>query len=197
MNGHGDEEGDPLDLPLPPDDWAAHLISFWFVDHGRTDWFGGGEAFDATVSDRFGAWRQALRRYPADQFLHDAQTALAAVLLFDQVPRNVYRGNAEAFATDDLALAIARRAVAQRLDAGLPVDQRLFLYLPFEHSEDIADQREALRLISALGDADYTAYAQAHHDVIARFARFPHRNVVLGRADRPGEAEAVANGAIF
>lgn len=177
-----------------PSEWPRQLISFWFEEHGRADWFGGGPAFDAEVAERFGEWRKALRSEPVDSFTIGAATALAAVLLFDQVPRNIHRGSAEAFATDDHALAIARIAVTRGFDEALDTDQRLFLYLPFEHSEDLDDQRESLRLISALGNADYTQFAQDHLDMIKRFGRFPHRNAALGRADRPGEAEAVAAG---
>lgn len=180
-----------------PDDWADRLLRFWFDDHGRDDWFGGGPDFDAEVAERFADWREDLRSQPVETFTIGAATALAAVLLFDQVPRNVHRGSAEAFATDALALAIARAAIARGYDEALDTDQRLFLYLPFEHSEDIEDQRESLRLIGALDNPEYLAFAQKHFDIVKRFGRFPHRNAALGRADRQGEAEAVAAGAQF
>lgn len=178
----------------PPPDWAAQLLTFWFEAHGDTDWWQGGADFDADVKARFDGWREALRTRPAAQFLCDAQTALAAILLFDQVPRNAHRGSAEAFATDHIALALAKAAVAAGMDNGLTSDQRLFLYLPFEHSEDADDQRESVRLISALGNDEWTQFALDHQAMIERFGRFPHRNAALGRADRPGEAEAVAAG---
>jgi uncharacterized protein (DUF924 family) len=177
-----------------PADWVKQLLSFWFEKHGEEHWFGGGSDFDGEVRDRFADWREALRSQPVEAFLTDADTALAAALLFDQVPRNVYRGGAEAFATDDAALGIAREAVRRGLDDGLPADQRLFLYLPFEHSEEIGDQRESLRLMAALDNAAWLDFAQKHFAMIDRFGRFPHRNAALGRADRPGEAEAVAAG---
>lgn len=179
--------------PLPLD-WPARLLAFWFDAHGESDWFGGGPDFDAAVSENFADWREALRALPADHFATDAATALAAVILFDQVPRNAHRGSAESFATDHLALAIARAAIAAGLDAGLTPEQRLFLYLPFEHSEDIADQRESLRLMATLDNPQWLEFARKHFDMVKRFGRFPHRNAVLGRADRPGEAEAVAAG---
>lgn len=177
-----------------PENWTAQLLAFWFDTHGEKDWFGGGPEFDAEVRERFADWRGALRVQPGEAFLGDADTALAAVLLFDQVPRNVYRGSAEAFATDAAALDIAREAVRRGLDDGLPAERRLFLYLPFEHSEDIADQRESLRLMASLDNAEWLDFAQKHFAMIDRFGRFPHRNAALGRADRPGEAEAVAAG---
>lgn len=180
-----------------PADWAAQLLSYWFNAATKPLWFKGGPAFDAEVAARFGDWHGALRHQVADAFLTDARTALAAVILFDQVPRNVHRDHADAFATDALALAIAREAVARELDSGMTTDERLFLYLPFEHSEDLDDQRESLRLMAGLGDAGYLAFAQAHFDLIERFGRFPHRNAVLGRATRSDEAAALAAGAGF
>jgi uncharacterized protein (DUF924 family) len=177
-----------------PEDWAQQLLTFWFDEHGDTDWFGGGPEFDAEVTTRFAGWRDVLRSQPVDVFTEHADTALASIILFDQVPRNAFRGSADAFATDHIALAIARHAAELGFDAGLTKDQRLFLYLPFEHSEDEADQRESIRLISGLGDQRLLQFALDHQAMIERFGRFPHRNKALGRADRQGEAEAVAEG---
>ena len=108
MSRTEDDEADDITLPPPPADWAAQLLRFWFDEHGYQDWFRGGDAFDAAVREHFGEWHAALRGYPADHFLTDADTALAAVILFDQVPRNVHRGSAEAVAADALALAICQ-----------------------------------------------------------------------------------------
>lgn len=187
-------EDDEADIVAPPPDWAEQLLHFWFVEHGFADWFDGGAAFDTAVTEGFAAWRDALRELPNEHFLTDPHTALAGIILFDQVPRNAYRGNAEAFATDHLALAIAKMAVAGAFDVGLSKNERLFLYLPFEHSENRDDQRESVRLISQLGDQDLLQYALDHQAMIERFGRFPHRNKALGRADREGEVEAVAAG---
>lgn len=188
------EEDEDVELAMPPADWAATLLRFWFEEHADADWFGGGPDFDQAVTYNFAGWREALRSQPVEAFLGDAQTALAAIILFDQVPRNAFRGDAETFATDHIALAIARESVARDLDGGLGKNERLFLYLPFEHSENAADQRESVRLISALGDERLTQFALDHQAMIDRFGRFPHRNIVLGRRDRDGEAEAVAAG---
>jgi uncharacterized protein (DUF924 family) len=177
-----------------PDDWAAQLLRFWFDEHGESDWFGGGPEFDADVTARFADWRNKLRWQPVEAFTQDTNTALAAIILFDQVPRNAYRGTAESFATDHIALSIAKVAVDKGLDAAMTKDQRLFLYLPYEHSENLEDQRESVRLISSLGDQRLLQFALDHQDMIERFGRFPHRNKMLGRADRDGEAEAVADG---
>lgn len=181
-------------VPSPPADWAARLLIFWFDDHGIDDWYGGGAAFDEAVRDLAGDWHDALRALPADHFLTDPDTALAAVILFDQVPRNIYRNHADAFATDDLARAIARGIVARGWDRSLPEIRRPFAYLPFEHSEDIGDQRESLRLMSQLADPMFGTYARKHFDIIDRFGRFPHRNAALGRAPRPGEEAAIEEG---
>lgn len=182
---------------VPPIDWAAQTLRFWFADHGENDWFGGGAAFDDEVRRTLAPWRQALRYYQPGDFLRDADTALAAIILFDQVPRNSFRDTAEAFATDALALSIARGVVARRLDRGMRDAERLFAYLPFEHSESPCDQDQAVRLVSAIGNDAWTQFAIDHRKVIARFGRFPHRNAALGRVDRPGEAEAVAGGAAW
>ena len=122
--------------------------------------------------------------------IDDPLTALAAVILFDQFPRNMFRGDAEQFATDHLALAIARAAVDSGLDDQLQSKERGFLYMPFEHSESLADQKRSLQLFTALGDDYLLGFAKKHHDVIERFGRFPHRNAILGRAPRPAEVEA-------
>jgi uncharacterized protein (DUF924 family) len=187
-------DDDETEVVAPPADWAEQLLHFWFVAHGFADWFKGGDAFDKAVTERFTEWREALREQPTESFLDDPHTALAAVILFDQVPRNAYRGTAEAFATDHIALAIAKTAVAGAFDVGLSKDERLFLYLPYEHSENRDDQRESVRLIGQLGDQDLLKYAQDHQAMIERFGRFPHRNKALGRSNREGEAEAVAAG---
>ena len=178
----------------PPADWAAQLLTFWFDQHGMDDWYGGGPDFDAEVRALAEGWHETLRALPAETFLTDPDTALAATILFDQVPRNLFRGHADAFATDDLARAIARAIVAQGWDQGWSDDRRQFAYLPFEHSEDITDQRESLRLMSELADPVFHDYAQKHFDIIDRFGRFPHRNAVLGRATRPEEEAAVEEG---
>lgn len=177
-----------------PDNWPSQVLRFWFDEHGEADWFGGGLEFDAAVTQRFADWRDALRSKPEEAFIANVETALAAVILFDQVPRNAFRGTAEAFATDHIALGIARRVVELDMDHELTKHQRLFLYLPFEHSEELNDQRESVRLISTLDDQRLLQFALDHQDLIERFGRFPHRNKALGRSDRAGEAEAVAAG---
>ncbi|MDO9370691.1 MAG: DUF924 family protein [Sphingopyxis sp.] len=190
MTDHPDDRS----LSSPPADWAAQLLAFWFDAHGMDDWYGGGPGFDADVRALAEGWHDALRSQPAASFLTDPDTALAATILFDQVPRNLFRGHADAFATDDLARAIARSIVERGWEQGWPDDRRHFVYLPYEHSEDIADQRESLRLMGQLADPIFADYARKHFDIIDRFGRFPHRNAVLGRTTRPEEEAAVEEG---
>ena len=186
-------DDDTPEIAAPPADWAAQLLAFWFDGHGMDDWYGGGD-FDADVRTLAGDWHMALRMLPADSFLTDPETALAAAILFDQVPRNIHRDSAEAFATDELARAIARGIVAHGWDRDWPDERRQFAYLPYQHSEDIADQRESLRLFAQLADPLFDDYARKHFAIIDRFGRFPHRNKLLGRATRPEEAAAVEEG---
>ena len=178
----------------PPADRARQLLAFWFDTHGMDDWYGGGPDFDDKVRDLAESWHEALRSQPSEAFLSDPDTALAAAILFDQVPRNLFRGHADAFATDDLARAIARGIVERGWDQEWPDERRQFAYLPFEHSEDIADQRESLRLMGQLADPMFADYAQKHFDIIDRFGRFPHRNAALGRASRADAAAAIEEG---
>ncbi|MBK6412682.1 DUF924 family protein [Sphingopyxis sp.] len=186
---------DSLETPhTPPADWPQRLLAFWFDAYGMDDWYGGDPDFDAEIRDLAKGWHAALRSQPAETFLTDPDTALAGAILFDQIPRNIFRGHADAFATDSLARAIARGIVAHGWDQHWPDERRQFAYLPFEHSEDIADQRESLRLMSQLADSIFHDYAQQHFDIIDRFGRFPHRNAVLGRPTRPEEEAAVEEG---
>lgn len=134
-------------------------------------------------------WKEQRQRLPAD-FLGSPKMALAAVILFDQLPRNMFRDHAESFATDLLARGIAEAAVERGYDEDLPPAQRAFLYMPFEHSERLEDQQRSLLLFTALGDEEMLRFARLHHDLIARFGRFPHRNAMLGRQPRPDEQDA-------
>jgi uncharacterized protein (DUF924 family) len=112
------------------------------------------------------------------------------VILFDQFPRNMFRGHADSFATDHLALAISKAAIEGGYDEKLPQPQRGFLYMPFQHSEDPDDQLRSLGLFTDLGDPEQLRFAKLHHDVVERFGRFPHRNAILGRKPRPDEIAA-------
>lgn len=174
--------------------WAADLLHFWFHELDEGQWFRPNPAVDAACERRFGRWLTALAPRPAAEFLTDQATARAAVLLFDQVPRNIARGTARAFACDPLARAITHGALARGWDRGLALHERQFLAMPLMHSEAIADQRLSLAFYAALGSPVITAFARAHYRMIARFGRFPHRNAVLVRASSPAELRAIAAG---
>jgi len=170
-------------------DWRAEVLRFWF---GLTydEWWKGSAELDHGIRQRFLKLWTKQRQLPAEAFLDDPLTALAAVILFDQFPRNMFRGHADQFSTDHLALAIARGSLEKGFDEQLQPQERGFLYMPFQHSEDRDDQRRSLLLFTALGDPVQRDFARKHHDVIARFGRFPHRNAMLGRAPRPEETAA-------
>lgn len=165
---------------------AAEVITFW-QDAGPGKWFNGGEAFDRECEERFREAHFAAARREFEHWMKDAEGALALLILLDQIPRNIFRGSGHAFATDSLALHYAARAVDAGLDQQIDPLLRAFIYLPFEHSESLDDQRRSLALFHALGNQNYTNYAQAHLDVIERFGRFPHRNRALGRINTPEE----------
>ncbi|MEL6297642.1 MAG: DUF924 family protein [Pseudomonadota bacterium] len=167
--------------------WADEVHAFWFEEVGPKGWFAPSDATDRAIIDRFQSLHQTLAGRPSASFLSDARVALSAVIVLDQFPRNMFRGTADAFATDGYARDIADAAISAGLDSELTVDERVFLYLPFEHSEDLDDQERAVALISALGDDVYTDFAERHRDVIARFGRFPHRNEMLARTSTADE----------
>jgi uncharacterized protein (DUF924 family) len=152
---------------------------FWRAA-GPERWFAKDDDFDARVRREWLDLHFAAARRELDGWLESAAGALALLLLLDQVPRNALRGTAHMFATDPLARSFAQRAVAAGLDRDVTPDLRVFVYMPFEHSEDLADQERAVELIRPLG-AFYERYAIEHRDIIRRFGRFPHRNALLGR----------------
>jgi len=170
-------------------DWRSEVLTYWFGLDPK-EWWRSEPAIDEQIRERFLQLGSQKRRLPVNAFLDNSLTALAAVILFDQFPRNMFRGDAEQFATDHLALAIATGAVDRGFDDQLQEQERGFLYMPFEHSESRADQLRSLQLFTALGDDYLLGFAKKHHDVIERFGRFPHRNAILGRAPRPAEVEA-------
>ena len=170
-------------------DWRGQVLKFWFgLDPAA--WWKTDPSLDHRIKETFLKLWAEKRQLPVEVFLTDPLTALAGVILFDQLPRNMFRGDAEQFATDHLALAIARSSVGREFDEQLAPKERSFLYMPFQHSENLDDQDRGLVLFTALGDPEQIDYARKHHDVIARFGRFPHRNAILGRAPRPDEIAA-------
>jgi uncharacterized protein (DUF924 family) len=165
---------------------AAEVVAFW-REAGSAKWFKGGAAFDALCRERLGEAHLAAARCELDGWAESPEGALALLLLLDQIPRNIFRDSAHAFATDGLARHFARLALDAGHDAAFEPALRAFFYLPFEHSEALVDQDRSIALFAALGDANYRDYAIAHRDVIVRFGRFPHRNDAFGRETTPDE----------
>ena len=161
------------------------VLQFW-ADAGPDRWFAKSDAFDAQCN-AYEILHHAAARGELSAWERTAEGALALVLLLDQIPRNIYRGSAHAFATDGLALMVARKAIQAGFDQATPMPARIFFYLPFEHAEDLQAQRQAVSLFEAAGVEGYTKYARIHLDIIERFGRFPHRNAALGRVTTPAE----------
>jgi uncharacterized protein (DUF924 family) len=174
-------------------DWRRDVLGFWFGLEPE-QWWKSDPALDEDIRERYLPLWESKRQLPTESFLDDPLTSLAGVILFDQFPRNMFRDHADQFSTDHLALAIARQAVDRGFDDQLQLAERGFLYMPFEHSEHLADQKRSVQLFTALGDDHLLGYARKHHDIVERFGRFPHRNAMLGRAPRPVE---VAAGDVF
>lgn len=156
------------------------VVAFW-TDAGPQKWFAKDDAFDRDIRDRFLTTHEAAAQGRLSDWENNAESALALLILLDQFPRNMFRGTARTFATDPLARDIAARAIDRGFDRAVPDNMRNFFYLPFQHSETLADQERGLALYRAWGDADNIKWADIHADIIRKFGRFPHRNDVLGR----------------
>jgi len=160
--------------------WVGEVLHFWFDELEAAQWFAKSDAIDAQIRARF----LALHRRVAAGDASVAMThrpLLAAVIVLDQFSRNLFRGTPSAFAADPIARELSRTAVKQRFDDAMNEQERLFLYMPFEHSEDRKDQALAVELIARLGKEDWTRDAIAHQTIIDQFGRFPHRNAILNR----------------
>jgi len=168
--------------------WHDEVLDFWFRELAPEDWYSGKAEVDEKIRARFGDLPAKLAANVPAEVETDPRAALAAVIVFDQFPRNIHRRKPEAFATDDLAAAITRNALDRELDAGMSPQERQFLYMPLMHSEVLADQERCVDLFKALGSEEGLKYAVEHRDIIARFGRFPHRNRVLERETTEEEA---------
>ena len=180
---------------------SVEVLDFWFGAPGdavylqtRAEWFRKDPAFDATISARFGELIDGALHGELSHWAEHPRSALAQIIVLDQFTRNTRRDSAGMFSGDALALPAARRLCDNGADRSLAGVQRQFVYLPFEHSEHIDDQSESLRLFAALGRDEPTLaglleWAQKHHDIVARFGRFPHRNALLGRPSTAEEIE--------
>jgi uncharacterized protein (DUF924 family) len=156
------------------------ILAFWRAA-GPEKWFTRDAAFDSAVAVRFLSAYRAAAAGNLQAWENEPESALALVIVLDQFPRNMFRGQPEVFAADALARAVSDRAIARDFDRQVPEGERQFFYLPFMHSELAADQDHCLALTWALGDANLVKYAEQHADIIRRFGRFPHRNAILGR----------------
>jgi uncharacterized protein (DUF924 family) len=173
------------------------VLGFWTAA-GPDKWFAKSDAFDDAIRLKFEPVHMAAARGKYDAWTADAEGALALLILLDQFPRNLYRDSGHAFATDGKARAIAAAALAAGHDKAVAAELRPFFYLPYEHSESLADQETSIALCEGLlkdtGDADTLKWAIAHRDIIARFGRFPHRNKALGRSTTAAEQDFLDEG---
>ncbi|MGO4552248.1 DUF924 family protein [Lysobacter sp. 2RAF19] len=163
-----------------------YIVDFW-REAGQEKWFGGGPEFDSECDARFHELHFMAAERRLDAWRETAEGTLALLILLDQIPRNIFRGTAHQYATDPLARSIARHAIDAGFDQHIEPALRVFVYLPFEHSEDPADQARAAALYAAMPNGDQGGWAKKHADVIAQFGRFPHRNRVLGRESTAAE----------
>jgi uncharacterized protein (DUF924 family) len=174
---------------------ADGIVSFWRAA-GPDRWFNKNANFDEEIRQRFLETYEAAAAGQLTDWEQSAQGALALLILLDQFPRNMFRGEARAFATDPLARAVAAGAIVRGFDSQVPPEMRGFFYLPFQHSEDLADQERGIAFYKAIGDLENLKWAEVHADIIRRFGRFPHRNSVLGRTTTP-EEQAFLDGGGF
>jgi uncharacterized protein (DUF924 family) len=166
---------------------AADVLRFWFDEHSK-DWFVKNPGLDAEIRARFLSLHEAAVAGGLAHWADEARSCLALVIVLDQFPRNIYRGEARAFATDELARAAARVILGRGWDKAMTQAEQLFAYLPFEHSESLKDQNLSCDLMQDF-DATQREYAERHRDIIRRFGRFPHRNDLLGRESTAAEIE--------
>ncbi len=177
--------------------WVEDILSFWFDELSEKDWFTRNDMIDAAIAERFEPlYREIRAGIPARAF-EEPRATLAAIIALDQFPRNLFRGKAEAFATDDLAIDLARRALARKFEDALSEDEKQFLYMPFMHSEVLADQEHSVALFRSQDDGKNEKFAVEHRDIVAKFGRFPHRNKVLGRETTPAEGVFLASHGTF
>lgn len=164
------------------------VLAFW-RDAGPDRWFAKDDAFDQACRDRFMPTYRAAARGDLNEWELTPDSALAVVLLLDQFPRNMFRGTRDVYKTDPVALLVADRAIEKGYDRQVEPGLRRFFYLPFMHSESLRHQERSVALNEALGIPEAVKFAHHHHDIIARFGRFPHRNAILGRETTPAEEE--------
>jgi uncharacterized protein (DUF924 family) len=170
------------------ENWIEDVIRFWFEELSPQDWFVRNDAIDRQIRERFLLLHEELSKH-TELVPVTARQALGTAIVLDQFPRNLFRGSSRAFGTDGMALAIAQQAITTGLDRELTAQQRVFLYMPFQHAEDREIQGRSVELFASNGLEQPLDYARRHKEVIDRFGRFPHRNAALGRDSTPEERE--------
>jgi len=172
---------------------ARDVLDFWFVRHSQPDWFGASPEFDALIAAEFGDTHAAAARGEAWSWRATPEGRLAEIIVLDQFSRQLFRGRPEAFAHDAVALTLAQEAVGGGHHNFLPLPQKMFLLLPYQHAESTVVQAESVRLHTTLGDPEVLKFAEGHAAVIRRFGRFPKRNAALGRQSTEEELEYIAS----
>ena len=175
-------------------DWPDHVLTFWFEELTKKDWFISNEQLDKTIKDKFGPTHSHIKTWSSLPMDADERKALAAIIVLDQFSRNIFRGTKEAFEFDALALLIAKQAVAREYDQSLNDDKKQFMYMPFMHSENLEDQKTAVKYFTELGRAEH---AEEHLAIFEQFNRFPHRNDVLERESTDEEIAYLKDGRRF
>lgn len=185
----------PGEAEVPPE--AEEVLRFWYSPAVRPRWFSSTDALDREIEARFGSLVEAAMAGALASWERSARGALALVIVLDQFPLNMYRGEARGYAGEEHAREVAGRAVDRGLDHTLGDHERVFLYMPYMHSEDLSDQDLAVRLFEQAGLDEQLRYARGHRAIVRRFGRFPHRNEALGRASTREEQDYLASGDAF
>ena len=175
----------------------AEVISFWYADETRKRWFKSTPEFDRLLKDKFETLLHSAIDGDLESWRYTADGCLALCILLDQVPRNIYRGKAEAFATDQQALEVCKHSIDTNLYQQLNADHSRFLFMPLMHSEDLQDQQLSIAMFAEAGLQEQSEYAHHHASIIEKYGRFPHRNAVLGRESSSAELEYLESDGAF
>ena len=170
---------------------AIEVLDFWFVEHGRKDWFGSAPEFDKKLHDRFFDLHAKVALGEASSWRASPVGRVAEIIVLDQFSRQFFRGEGRAFATDGMALVLAQELVASGNDKSLTKDQRFFGYMPFMHSESLVVHETAIKLFADLGDKNTLKFEMSHHDILLKFGRYPKRNEALGRTSSQAELDYI------